>query len=87
METITPYNVNAAYGDPAYNNLSPTISVGNWLIIILVSAIPLLGFVMLLVWAFSSNTPPSKANYAKAALILFVIFIFFGLLSIAVTRF
>ena len=35
--------------------------------------IPLVNIVMTLVWAFGSNTNPNKANYFKAALILFAI--------------
>jgi hypothetical protein len=80
METTTPYNTNAAYGSPTYGNQSPTISVGEWLITFLISAIPLVGFIMLFVWAFSSSTPPSKANYAKATLLILVIFMVLGFL-------
>ncbi len=80
MESSAPYNPNAAYENSTYSNQSPTISVGDWLITILLSAIPLVGFIMLLVWAFSSSTPPSKANYAKATLIFFVIFMVLGFL-------
>ncbi len=46
------------------------ISVGDWLLTLIVTAIPLVGFIMLFVWAFSSSTHPSKASWAKAALIL-----------------
>lgn len=49
------------------------ISIGEWIITLILTAIPLVGFIMLLVWAFGSNTPPSKANWAKAALIMMVI--------------
>ena len=35
--------------------------------------IPMVNLVMIFVWAFSSNTNPNKANYFKAALILFAI--------------
>ena len=35
--------------------------------------IPLVNLIMMFVWAFSSNTNPNKANYFKAALILFAI--------------
>ena len=35
--------------------------------------IPLVNLIMMFVWAFSSNTNPNKANYFKAALILFTI--------------
>jgi Na+/H+ antiporter NhaC len=51
------------------------VSVGNWLLTYLIMAIPLVGVVMLFVWAFSSSTHPSKANWAKAALLLFAIMI------------
>lgn len=45
------------------------VSVKDWIITILIAAIPLVGFVMMFVWAFGSNENPNKANWAKAALI------------------
>ncbi|NDW13489.1 hypothetical protein D0T50_11375 [Bacteroides sp. 214] len=62
------------------------MTVGDWLITLILIAIPLVGIIMLLVWAFSSSTPVSKANFAKASLILMVvgfilIFIFYGALA------
>ncbi|MCH2445334.1 MAG: hypothetical protein MK225_03255, partial [Candidatus Marinimicrobia bacterium] len=33
-------------------------------------AIPIVGFIMLFVWGFGSNTQSSKANWAKATLIM-----------------
>ena len=59
------------------------MSIGDWIITGLIFAIPIVGFVMLFVWAFGSNTQPSKANWAKATLIMIgisiVIFLlFFG---------
>ena len=51
----------------------PVVSVKEWLITNLIMMIPLVNIVMMLVWAFSSNTNPNKANYFKAALILFAI--------------
>lgn len=50
------------------------ISVGNWMLTLFLTFIPLVNIIMLLVWAFSSSTPPSKANWAKAALLWMVIF-------------
>lgn len=80
MEPLaTPsYSANApgSYG-PAP---STTITIGDWLITYLITAVPLVGFVMLFVWAFGANTPPSKANWAKATLIIYVIFGILGLL-------
>ena len=54
-------------------NTSPhysPISIGEWLITAIIFAIPLVGFVMLFVWGFGGNTQPSKANWAKATLIM-----------------
>ena len=64
------------------------ISIGNWLVSLLLLAIPIVGIVMLFVWAFSSGTNPSKSNWAKANLIFaaiaFLIFIVFsGLVGLA----
>ena len=52
---------------------APIVSVKEWLITNLILMIPMVNLVMMLVWAFSSNTNPNKANYFKAALILFAI--------------
>ena len=46
------------------------ISVGEWVITTIIIAIPIVGFIMLFVWGFGSNTQPSKANWAKATLIM-----------------
>ena len=62
-ETIQPNPVNES---PQYN----TISVGEWIITTIILAIPIVGFIMLFVWGFGSNTQPSKANWAKATLIM-----------------
>ena len=72
--TITP-----AYAYPV-GDQSKTVSVGEWILSMLISAIPVVGFIMLLVWAFSSSTPPSKANWAKATLIFLLIFMVLGFL-------
>ena len=52
---------------------APVVSVKEWLLTNLILMIPLVNIVMMLVWVFSSNTNPNKANYFKAALILFAI--------------
>ena len=62
-ETVQPNPVNES---PQYN----PISVGEWVITIIIIAIPIVGFIMLFVWGFGSNTQPSKANWAKATLIM-----------------
>ena len=52
---------------------APVVSVKEWLLTNLILMIPLVNIVMMIVWAFGSNTNPNKANYFKAALILFAI--------------
>lgn len=45
------------------------ITVFDWVITLIIIFIPAVNVVMLLFWAFSSGTNPSKANFAKAALL------------------
>lgn len=52
-----------------------TLSVSDWLITLIISAIPIVNLIMLFVWSFSSATHPSKANWAKATLILIAVII------------
>ena len=59
------------------------MSVGDWILTFLIMVIPIVNIVMLFVWGFGNNTHPSKASWAKAALILIAIsfvlyFVFFG---------
>ncbi|UTG76123.1 hypothetical protein KCG53_04420 [Neisseria subflava] len=63
---------------------APVVSIKEWLLTNLILMIPLVNIVMMLVWAFGSNTNPNKANYFKAALILFVIYL---VLAVAVVIF
>jgi hypothetical protein len=42
--------------------------------------IPLINIILLFVWAFGGNTPVSKANWAKAALIWAVISVIISVL-------
>ena len=64
--------------------MAPVMSVKDWLITSLIMIIPIVGFVMLFVWAFGENANPNKANWAKAALLLSVIAIGFYILLFAI---
>jgi len=57
-----------------------TQSVGQWMLTLFITFIPLLNIIMLAVWAFGSSTHPEKANWAKAMLYWFLIFIGFSIL-------
>lgn len=61
-----------------------TLSIGDWLITLIISAIPLVNLIMLFVWSFSSGTHPSKANWAKATLILIAIVIILYIIFFAI---
>jgi len=55
-------------------NLSSVMSLKEWIITIIISYIPLVGLIMLFVWAFSSSgINENKKNWAKALLIIQVI--------------
>ncbi|MDI6698002.1 MAG: hypothetical protein QME85_03575 [Candidatus Saccharicenans sp.] len=57
--------------------LEAVVSVGEWLITLLIASIPLVNIIMLLIWAFSGNTKLSKANWAKATLVWLLIVLAF----------
>lgn len=61
-----------------------TLSVGDWLITMIITAIPIVGIIMLFVWAFSSSTHPTKVNWAKATLILIAIVLILYIIFFAV---
>lgn len=50
------------------------VTVGNWMLVYVLMCIPLVNFIMLLVWAFGSSAPASQSNWAKATLLWMVIF-------------
>ena len=63
---------------------APVMSLKDWVITLLITLIPMVGFIMLFVWGFSDSANPNKKNWARAALIMLAIstvlyFILFGL--------
>ncbi|MDO8966135.1 MAG: hypothetical protein Q8S14_13550 [Algoriphagus sp.] len=65
----------------------PPQSLGDWIINVLITKIPLIGFIMLIVWAVDKNTELNKANWAKAELIVTLIGFLIGILIIAMVGF
>ena len=51
------------------NQNTQIVKTGDWFLTIFISGIPIIGIVMLFVWAFGANENPNKANWAKATLI------------------
>ncbi len=66
---------------PAYQPMS----IGDWIITFIITYLPLVGFIMLFVWAFGDGSHPSKKTWAQAYLIMMAIvivlmIIFFGVI-------
>lgn len=64
---------------------SAPVSLGDWMITMLILCIPLVGIIMLFVWGFADGTHPSKRNFCRAYLIwvligivIFVLFLIMG---------
>ena len=64
---------------------SSPISLGDWMITMLILCIPLVGIIMLFVWGFADGTHPSKRDFCRAYLIwmligivIFVLFLIMG---------
>ncbi len=51
------------------------MKTSEWVVTFLITAIPLVGLIMLFVWGFGSGANPNKANWAKAALLIYAIMI------------
>ena len=69
----SPYNTPQSPA-AAMGNQPPVLSLGDWIITLIVLAIPLVNLVMLFVWGFGSKTNPNKANFCKAYLVIMAIF-------------
>jgi len=61
------------------------MSVGDWLITYLVTCIPLIGFIMLFVWAFGDGNQQSKKTWAQATLLWIVIVFFLSVLFFGIS--
>ena len=66
-----------------FNTNYRPMTIGDWLITFLIQAIPLVGFIMLFVWAFGDGTHPSKKTWAQASLIFALIMIVFVIILLA----
>ncbi len=65
--------------EPAYKPLT----VGDWIITILITFIPIVNLIMYFVWAFSSTSHPSKKTWAQASLIWLLISVVLSAIAFA----
>ncbi|MDE6748997.1 MAG: hypothetical protein K2K21_08055 [Lachnospiraceae bacterium] len=79
-----PYNngYQSTY-QPMQGDLEEPVSLGEWMITLLLMVIPCVGIIMPFVWAFSSGTKKSKSNYFKAVLIFAAIYLVLFIISMA----
>ncbi|WP_417885616.1 hypothetical protein [Zunongwangia sp.] len=71
--------------NPGTNQISPK----KWCLYIFVSGLPIIGLILLLVWAFSDDNNPNRKNWAQGMLLVYLIgivlsFFFFILFGAAI---
>lgn len=71
------------YREPEID-LEEPISMGEWLVTMLLMLIPCVNIVLMFVWAFSSKEKKSKSNYFKAALIFAAVVLVLYIILIAI---
>ncbi|MCI7813579.1 MAG: hypothetical protein SO016_11755 [Lachnospiraceae bacterium] len=68
----------------SYQELEEPMGVGEWILTMLICAIPCVNIIMMFVWAFGSGAKRSKSNWAKATLILELIGIIISIIIVMV---
>lgn len=61
-----------------YQNKVTPMSVTDWVLTIFLSGIPLIGLILLFMWAFADNQKIERVNWAKATLVWYLIGIVFA---------
>lgn len=56
-----------------YYKNEEVMSVGQWIGVLFILAIPIVGIIMYLVWAFSDSTNENLRNFCKASLLITLI--------------
>ena len=70
---------------PPYARKTTDMSVGDWVLTLILTAIPLVGFICLIVWAVSSSPEKrSRKNWAIAQFILTLVVLVLTVVLIAV---
>ncbi len=67
---MAPVNQQPAYQPPVE---SDDVTMGEWMWTMLLLCIPIVNFILILVWAFGGGVKPSKANFCKAYLVWMLI--------------
>ncbi len=62
-------------GTQAVSAQDKPLSIGDWIITLIILSIPVVGFIFLLYWALSSTSNANRKNFCIAYLVLALIFI------------
>ncbi len=63
----------AAYNRGPQVPMAPVVSLGQWMVSMLLMLVPLVNIILLIVWASSSTENPNRKHWAGAQLIFMVI--------------
>ena len=78
-------------GQPQQNNDEHTrpLSMGEWVVVLLVPMIPCVGIILYFVWAFSSKTNVNRRNFCRANIVIFAVLavIYFVVFNVMGTAF
>lgn len=58
----------------------PVITPVKWMIYFIVTSIPVIGTIMLLIWAFSNDGRLTRQNWAKGMLLFYVVMIILSII-------
>jgi heme/copper-type cytochrome/quinol oxidase subunit 2 len=73
MEKLTLTSPSNSQNFMSNNDNSNYVSVGSWMWMMFVTAIPVIGWIMILVWAFTGQNE-SRKNYYRAILAWMLVF-------------
>lgn len=65
-----------------HTHTETAISIKEWIIMLLIFAIPVVNIIMMFLWAFDKKIPASKSNFCKAYIIFTLLMFCFTLLLI-----
>ncbi|CAK7042277.1 hypothetical protein [Tissierella sp.] len=71
---------NKPWEGPESKNNDNVMTIGEWIGILIILAVPILNILMYVLWAFSSGTNKNLQNFCRATLIIAAITIAFGML-------
>lgn len=62
---------------PLLENQAPQkeMSIKDWVLTLFLMSLPIIGFILLLVWAFGDRTHKTKRNFSRAVLLLILIWV------------